>query len=71
MWRYQPSVLAQVRTATVRFWSVTMRLECTMAHFRHLYGQYEKLGDKLIAAARAYMDEVRSGQFPERTTGSE
>jgi 3-methyl-2-oxobutanoate hydroxymethyltransferase len=33
--------------------------------------QYEKLGDKLIAAARAYMDEVRSGQFPERTTGSE
>lgn len=33
--------------------------------------QYEKLGDKLIAAARAYMDEVRSGQFPERTTGSD
>ena len=33
--------------------------------------QYEKLGDKLIAAARAYMDDVRTGQFPERTTGSD
>jgi 3-methyl-2-oxobutanoate hydroxymethyltransferase len=27
--------------------------------------QYEKLGEKLVSAARAYIDEVRSGQFPE------
>jgi 3-methyl-2-oxobutanoate hydroxymethyltransferase len=33
--------------------------------------QYEQLGDRLIAAARSYMDDVRSGKFPERTTGSE
>ena len=33
--------------------------------------QYEKLGDRLIAAARTYIDEVRSGQVPERPTGFE
>jgi len=33
--------------------------------------QYEKLGDKLIAAARTYIDEVRSGQFPERSRESD
>jgi 3-methyl-2-oxobutanoate hydroxymethyltransferase len=27
--------------------------------------QYEKLGEKLVAAARTYIDEVRTGQFPE------